>query len=110
MFGPDVREQLRPALSVNAVLKKLPAGLVPVRGRATHYVLIRAADQEWVIHRKVLHQLPEDWAEQGQAIDMVAVAEASLFWKDIRRVLFAGSRYSLLCRIGRDGLTATGRP
>jgi hypothetical protein len=35
---------------------------------------------------------------------VVALAEAPLFWKDIRRVLFSGSRYSLLCRIGRDGL------
>jgi hypothetical protein len=104
LLGPDVREQFRRALSVNAVLNKLMAGLIPVRGRATDYVTISTADQEWVVHRMVLQQLREDWAAQAHALDVVAVAEASLFWKDIRRVLFSGARYSLLCRIGRGGL------
>jgi len=103
-LGPDVRDQLRQALSMNAVLNKLLAGLVPVRGRATEYATISAANQEWVVHRMVLQQLRDEWAEQACALDVVAVAEASLFWKDIRRVLFSGARYSLLCRIGRDGL------
>lgn len=104
LLGPDVREQLREALSVNAVLNKLLVGLVPVRGRAIDYVTVEAADQEWVVHRMVLQQLPEGWAPQASALDVVALAEASLFWKDIRRVLFSTSRYSVLCRIGRDGL------
>ena len=104
LLGPDVREQFREVLSVNAVLNKLLGDLVPVRGRAIDYVTVRAAGQDWVVHRQVLRQLSEDWATEAQALDVVAVAEASLFWKDIRRVLFAGSRYSLLCRIGRGGL------
>jgi hypothetical protein len=104
LLGPDVREQARQALSMNAVLNKLLAGLVPVRGRAIDYLTVRAADSEWVVHRMVLQQLPAVWVAQAHALDVVAVAEASLFWKDIRRVLFSGSRYSLLCRIGRDGL------
>jgi hypothetical protein len=104
LLGPDVREQLQEALSVNAVINKLLAGLVPVRGRATDYVTIRTSDQEWVVHRTVLRQLGDDIAAQARALDVVAVAEASLFWKDIRRVLFSGSRYLVLCRISRDGL------
>ncbi len=89
---------------MNAVLKKLLVGLVPVRGRAIDYVTVRAADQEWIVHRSVAQQLPEGWAKHAQPLEVVAVADASLFWKDIRRVLFSGARYSLLCRIGRDGL------
>ncbi len=104
LLDPDVQEQLREARTMNALLNKLLVDLVPVRGRAIDYMTIKATDQEWVVHRKVLRQLREGWATQAQALDVVAVAEASLFWKDIRRVLFAGSRYSLLCRIGRDGL------
>lgn len=104
LLGPDVRDQFRQVLSVNAVLSKLLAGLVPVRGRAIDYVTIDASGQEWVVHRKALQQLPADWTRGACALDVVAVAEASLFWKDIRRVLFSGSRYSLLSRIGRDGL------
>jgi len=104
LLGPDVREQFRQALSVNVVLNKLLAGLVPVRGRAVDYMVVRTVGEEWVVHKKVLQQFPADWVTQAHALDVVAVAEASLFWKDIRRVLFSGSRYSLLCRIGRDGL------
>jgi len=104
MLGPDVRDKLRQALSVKAVLNKLLVGLVPVRGRATEYVTIGVADREWVVHRQVLRQLRAGWAAQAHSLDVVAVAEASLFWKDIRRVLFSGARYSLLCRISRDGL------
>lgn len=104
LLGPDVRAQLREALSVNAVLNKLLAGLVPVRGRAVDYVTIRTADDEWVVHRRVLSELRAEWTAEARSLDVVAVAEAALFWKDMRRVLFSGSRYSLLCRIGRDGL------
>ena len=89
---------------MNAVLNKLVGDLVPVRGRAIEYVTVKAADQDWVVHRQALRQLQQRFATASRALDVVAVAEASLFWKDIRRVLFAGSRYSLLCRIGRDGL------
>ena len=104
LLGPDVRERFRQALSMNVVLNKLLVGLIPVRGRAVDYMVVRTADEEWVVHQTVLRQLPADWLTQAHALDVVAVAEASLFWKDIRRVLFSGSRYSLLCRIGRDGL------
>lgn len=104
MLGPDVREHLREALSMNAVLNKLLAGLVPVRGRAIDCVAVRAEDEEWVVHRMLLPHLRPEWAVETDALDVVAVAEASLFWKDMRRVLFSKSRYSVLCRIGRDGL------
>jgi hypothetical protein len=104
LLGPEVREQLQQGLSVNAVINKLLAGLIPVRGQATDYVTVRTSDQEWVVHRMVLRQLGDDVMAQVRALDVVAVAEASLFWKDIRRVLFSASRYSVLCRINRDGL------
>lgn len=104
LLSPEIREQLREALSVNAVLSKLLAGLVPVRGRALDHVTVAVADQEWVIHRRVLERLDQDVAAQARPLDVVAVAETSLFWKDIRRVVFSGSQYSLLCRIGRGGL------
>jgi hypothetical protein len=103
-IGPDVREQLRQALAVNSILNKLLGGLVPVRGRAINYFSLRTAEAEWVVHRMLQQPLRDRWGAESQPLDIVAVAEVSLFWKDIRRVLFSGSRYSLLCRIGRSGL------
>ena len=103
-LGPDVREQLAQAVAVNSILNKLLGGLVPVRGRAIDYVSVRTAEAEWVLHRTLQQPLRDRWGVESCPLDIVAVAELSLFWKDIRRVLFSGSRYSLLCRIGRNGL------
>ncbi|MYA75170.1 MAG: hypothetical protein F4Y27_10890 [Acidimicrobiaceae bacterium] len=41
---------------------------------------------------------------------MVGVAERDLFWKDIRRVLFSGSRFTVFCRLGGEGLQDRWRP
>ncbi len=41
---------------------------------------------------------------------VVGVAEAELFWRDVRRILFSGSRYRMLCRLGRDGVQSAWTP
>jgi hypothetical protein len=69
LLGPDVREQLQEALSVNAIINKLLAGLVPVRGQATDYMTVTTSDQEWVVHRTVLRQLGDDVAAQARALE-----------------------------------------
>ena len=106
----DVRERLREAISANALLGNLLAGLVPVRGRAVDLLTVQGSKEEWVVHRKGLEAWPEGSTMDVRPLDVVAVAEESLFWKDIRQVVFSGSRYSLLCRIGRDGLHESWTP
>ena len=63
-----------------------------------------------MVHRALQQPLRDKWGVESCPLDIVAVAELSLFWKDIRRVLFSGSRYSLLCRIGRNGLHESWTP
>jgi len=43
-------------------------------------------------------------------LQVVAVAEADLFWRDIRRVLFSGARYTVLARVSRDNIQTEWTP
>lgn len=95
---------------MNSILNNLLGGLVPVRGRAIDYISVTTPEAEWVVHHSLQQQLHDKWRTESRPLDIVAVAEVSLFWKDIRRVLFSGSRYSVLCRIGRSGLQDSWTP
>ena len=67
-------------------------------------------EKEWLVHRRVLNQLSEDDTLQRRPVYIVGVAEQSLFWKDIRRVLFSGSRFRVLCRVAQDGIQESWTP
>lgn len=100
-FASETRGQLGDALAMNAVMSKLLVGLVPLRGRATGHAVVAAESGEWIVDRRILPQFD---GVATRELDVVAMAEAPLFWKDLRRILFAGSRYTMLCRISKDGL------
>lgn len=97
------REGLMNAVTGSRLLDKLLAGLVPLRGRVIDYSHVTVGDRELIVHSKVLSQQPA-LAEHAVPLYVVGVAEEDLFWRDIRRVLFSGARYRMLCRLGRDGV------
>ena len=98
MVPEDDRENIRQVSAVAKMLDQLLAGLVPVRGRAVDYSVLRRGDGDYVIHNSLVAQLPELERAALQPLVVVGVAERDLFWKDIRRVLFAGHRYTVLAR------------
>ena len=65
--------------------------------------------RELLAHTKLLAQLPA-LAEHARPLYVVGVAEADLFWRDIRRVLFSSARYRMLCRLGRGGAQSEWTP
>lgn len=110
MFGLENLADLATASAVNRMLEKLLAGLVPVRGRAIEYEVVELGDKEWIVHRRLLTQIDGAGGAETRPLFLTGVAEQALFWKDIRRVLFAGSSYRVLARLARDGLQATWTP
>jgi hypothetical protein len=104
MFGLDLDEGFRQVRAMNRILEQLLVGLVPIRARAVDYVVIELDGQEWIIHRRILDQLAGTDSLPTRPLYVVGVAEQSLFWKDIRRVLFSGARFRVLCRIAQDTL------
>jgi hypothetical protein len=98
------REGLGAAVTGMRVLDALLAGLVPVRGRSLGYSHVSVRDRELLVHQSVLKDMPQSGQVVIRPLYIVGVAEADLFWRDLRRVLFSGSHYRMLCRLGRDGV------
>lgn len=90
--------------AIHRILDRLLTGLVPLRGLAVDYVVLKHRDRELVVHRDVVGQLTDVDHLVSTPLVVVGVAEQHLFWKDIRRVLFSDSRYRLFCRISESGL------
>jgi hypothetical protein len=92
------------------MLKRMLAGLVPIRGRVATWRRISVDGQECLASEQLLTPIPDLSALDPQPIYVVGVAEAELFWKDLRRVLFAESEYFVMCRLARSGLQANWSP
>lgn len=92
------------------ILKRMLAGLVPIRGRLNNWRRIEIEGQEWLVSEQLLEQIHDASTIDPLPIDVVGVAETELFWKDLRRVLFSESAYLLMCRLGRPGLHTEWRP
>jgi hypothetical protein len=92
------------------ILERLLAGLVPVRAKAVDYRVVQAEERRFLVHRAVADQLTERAGFEAAQLTLVGVAEETLFWKDIRRVLFSASRYRVLSRIARSGIQESWTP
>jgi len=94
--------------SIDKVLEKILVGLIPIRGLALEYRILKIDDKDWIVHQQYLSQLAG--SVPSMPLYVVGVTEQRLFWKDIRRLLFAKSRYSALCRLSIDGIRHTWNP
>ena len=110
LFGSDLMAQVPQMKSIASVLDALLSGLVPVRGRLVDYEAASVSGREVLIHRRVLDQGAREQVECLRPVYLVGVAERDLFWRDIRRVLFSGARYTSFCRVAREGLVAQWHP
>lgn len=114
----DEMPQMPPGLDAEALMNtvagmriigKMLAGLVPVRGKLVDYTWVEIAGRDVVVHKSKVDQLWPPPRCQGP-VYVVGLAEGESFWKDLRRVLFAGSRFRVLCRIERSGLQRSWTP
>ncbi len=110
LFGVENVGQLAEMRSIGRLLESLLAGLVPIRGTLADFKVAKIGGREYLVHEDVLGQLGELRDEELCDVMVVGVAERDLFWKDIRRVLFSGSRFTVFCRLGGEGLQDRWRP
>lgn len=104
MFGRD-EEEIAELSNISGIIEELLVGLIPLRGRAVDYSVVAfnpPDDGKLIVHNRLLESLEDKSGFTTHPLFVVGVAEESLFWKDIRRVLFAGQRFRLLCRVARD--------
>jgi len=98
--APGAAEALSEADPINRVLQRLLAGLIPLRGRATNVVVLEHDGDEFVVPRDSAVALGLRYRD----LNVVGVTEHLSYWRDVRRVLFSGAKFTMLCRVGRDGL------
>jgi hypothetical protein len=104
--GQAGQSMLREAEPVNKVLQRLLAGLIPIRAKAVGYSVIVVNGYEYVVHNDAIANLEVE----RRPLEVVGVTEHLGYWKDIRRVLFSSGRFTMLCRVSRDGLQNTWTP
>lgn len=110
MFGLGSDGKIALVKSVGHILEKLLVGLVPITGQATEYEIVCVEGKEWIINRKLLTALPASELPPSRPLYVVGVAEQSLFWKDVRRILFSKARFRVLCRLAQNGIQDSWTP
>jgi len=105
LFGQGGQAEMAQGIAVSKVLDALLAGLVPIRGRAVEFRHVTVGGRSLIVHREMLSDAVVDPAVEVKPLYVVGVAERALFWKDIRRLLFSRSTYTVLCRLSRDGIS-----
>lgn len=90
----------------NKVLDRFLAGLIPVRSEAIDYVVVQIDSDEYVVHKNALSDLDLPTLP----LYITGVTEHVAYWKDIRRVLFSGSEFTIMGRVARDNLHESWSP
>jgi len=97
---------LRGVQPIMKVLDRFLAGLIPIKATATSHVVVEHGGQEYVVHSEAVESL----GLASRPLKIVGVTEHLGYWKDIRRVLFSDGRFTMLCRVARDGLHTSWTP
>ena len=109
-FNVENVGQLAEIRPIGRLLESLLADLVPIRGTLVDFRVAEIGGREYLVHRDVFDQFDKPGDAALRDVVVVGVAERDLFWKDIRRVLFSGSRFTMFCRLGGEGLQDHWRP
>lgn len=110
LFGLASSGAFQQVTAMGRILEKLLVGLVPVRGSAVDYRVVNLREKEWIVHCRLLGQLPDIDVPIQYPLFVVGVAEKSLFWKDVRRILFSKARFRILCRVASSGIQRSWSP
>lgn len=91
---------------INKILKRLLAGLVPIRAVAIDYVVVEIDEVQYVAHRDLIEGLEL----RNRPLVIVGVTEQEAYWKDLRRVLFSEAEFTVFARISHSGLKDSWTP
>jgi len=108
MFGIE-ESAVEEVQLVLELLSRLLVDLVPIQARVTSHRLVVVDDVSWLVDVSMIAAgsvLDRDASE----VHLAGVTELPLYWKDVRRVLFAGSAYSVYARLSRPGIQTSWSP
>lgn len=91
------------------LLSRLLVDLVPLQARVTSHRLVMVDDVVWLVDVSMIADGSELDCDASE-VHLAGVTELPLYWKDVRRVLFAGSAYSVYARLSRSGIQTSWSP
>ncbi|MFI6960983.1 hypothetical protein [Streptomyces sp. NPDC050255] len=103
-------EDMEQGQAFNEILESLMAGLVPLKCEMVDYSAFDINGIEYAVHRKMEAGLPESIRATRKPVYLTGVTEQSLYWKDIRRVLFSDAPVWVLGRIAVTGIQSRWTP
>lgn len=107
MFGSHANVGfLREVQPIMRVLDRFLAGLVPIKATATSHVVVEIGGEEFVVRLGAVEGLQI----AHRPLQVAGVTEHLGYWKDIRRILFSDGRFTMLCRVARDGIHQSWTP
>lgn len=110
LFPAELHAKLRQMKAASSVLQRMLIGLTPLKCRALDYRVTNINGRPYIVHKRILAQFPNEQLPRCSSLYVAGVTEEALFWKDVRRVLFSGSRYRMLCRLNHSGLQSSWVP
>jgi hypothetical protein len=110
LVGLDELNNAGQIQSMSMMLSRMLGGLVPIRSQALDFEAVDLEGETWLVHSAVLAQLPPEQIVSRRPLEVVGVAAEDQFWKDQRRVLFAGARYRVMARLVIDGVACSWTP
>jgi hypothetical protein len=108
MFGIE-ESAVGEVQGVLELLSRLLVDLVPIQARVTSHRLVVVDDVSWLVDVSMI--APGSVLERAASeVHLAGVTELPLYWKDVRRVLFAGSVYSVYARLSKPGIQTSWSP
>jgi hypothetical protein len=111
LFDTD-SDSIREGKTINRVIQRLLSDLIPIRGRAIDYLVIQLDEDKVVIHRNLYEYLMEHGIADSRAFSkeelyIVGLTERTLYWRNIRQVLFSNARFRVMCRMEQPGIQSS---
>jgi hypothetical protein len=91
------------------LLSRLLVDLVPIQARVTSHRLVVVDDVSWLVDASMI-TAGSVLDREADEVHLAGVTELPLYWKDVRRVLFAGSAYSVYARLSKPGIQTSWSP
>lgn len=108
LFG-DAAFQIKQAEPMAEILNDMMVGLVPVRGVSTNFSLMTIGGDQYLVDTR-LFAAGSNMQQSATPIELVALTDFASYWKDLRRVLYSGNRFTMFARLASSQLRPNWTP
>lgn len=107
-LDPATARTLQDMGPMNEMVQELLAGLVPIECIAVDYQVGEIDGEDWLVHNSMISHLPS--LVNIRPLVLVATTTSSLYWQDLRQILFSDLEFDVLARVTRSGVANAWSP